>query len=106
MRRVFLLPAGQVYFSIMRRVAVLRYMDLESLKKYDSWNGQKKDLAESEDYTKIYFREGDIWWCSLGINIGSEVYGKGAYFRRPILIVKKLSSDLCIAVPITSQKKE
>ncbi len=53
----------------------------------------------------MYFKEGQIWWCSLGQNIGSESFGKGENFRRPILIIKKLSADLCIALPLTSKEK-
>ncbi len=53
----------------------------------------------------VYFKEGDVWWCALGINIGDESFGKGEIFRRPILILKKLSSDLCIGLPLTSKIK-
>lgn len=75
-------------------------------KDFDTWNFEKKKLDESEVSSQIYFREGDIWWCSLGINIGTESNGKGKEFRRPILVIKKLSADMCIALPLTSKKKK
>ncbi len=81
-------------------------METDKTSKYDEWNEQKKSIAFSEDTSKIYFREGDIWWCSLGLNVGSESFGKGGAFRRPILVIKKLSHDTCIAVPLTSKMKE
>lgn len=74
-------------------------------KDFDVWNIQKKSLEESIETEPLYFHEGDIWWCSLGINIGSEASGKGMKFRRPILVLKKLSSDTCIALPLSSQLK-
>lgn len=81
-------------------------MNKEIQEKYNIWNGNKKSLQDSDKYKKIYFKEGDIWWVSLGFNIGTESFGKGKYFRRPVLIVKKLSGDFCIALPITSKEKK
>lgn len=41
-----------------------------------------------------------------GLNIGGESYGKGDAFMRPVLILKKLSADLCIVLPLTTQDKK
>lgn len=71
--------------------------------EYDAWNFKKKSLAKREE--KFFFKTGEIWWCSLGLNIGTESYGKGETFRRPILIIKKLSGNACIVVPLTSRPK-
>ena len=70
---------------------------------YDNWNIKKKELSNKED--KYFFKEGDIWWVSLGKNLGTESYGKGETFRRPVLIVKKLNSKSCIVIPLTSKEK-
>lgn len=72
---------------------------------YDRWNAKKQELQTGHGFERLYFREGDIWWCSLGLNIGSESYGKGDAFRRPVLVIKKLSSDLCVVLPLTSRRK-
>jgi mRNA interferase MazF len=72
-------------------------------KNFDEWNTQKKRLDNQKgDY---YFKPAEIWWCSVGVNVGSESCGKGTTFRRPVLILKKLSSTSCIAIPLTSKKK-
>ena len=73
-------------------------------KDFDKWNIKKKELSEKEK--KFFFREGDIWWVSLGQNLGTESYGKGDTFRRPVLIIKKLSSDSCIVLPLTSKSRQ
>ncbi len=80
-------------------------MNREERQKYNDWNEKKQSLQSSVISKKIYFKEADVWWCSLGLNLGSESFGKGDGFRRPILIVRKLSSDLCIALPLTSKEK-
>ena len=73
--------------------------------KYDEWNTKKKNIQLYENTDRMYFKEGQVWWCSLGLNIGSESFGKGEHFRRPILIIKKLSADLFIALPLTTKEK-
>jgi mRNA interferase MazF len=80
-------------------------MKKDFVEKYNNWNIKKQDIQFSERTEKMYFKEGDIWWCALGLNIGSESFGKGENFRRPVLIVKKLSGDLCIVLPLTSKEK-
>ena len=79
----------------------------EIVQKYNEWNLKKQKINFSERPLDelIYFKEGDVWWCSIGMNVGSESFGKGKNFRRPVLVIKKLSADLCVALPITSQQK-
>lgn len=43
---------------------------LEHQKDFDGWNEKKKKIGE--DVCNIYFKEREIWWCSIGINIGYE----------------------------------
>lgn len=76
-------------------------MDFE----YDNWNTVKKRIADS-DHKAPYFKEGDIWWVSIGYNIGYETYGKGKDFARPVLIIRKFNKYLFIGVPLSSIIKE
>lgn len=39
------------------------------------------------------------------MNIGDEVYGKGQYFSRPVLVYKKLTSTTFLGLPITTREK-
>ncbi len=52
-----------------------------------------------------YFKDREIWWCSLGLNIGYEENGKNQNFERPVLILKKYNRFILLAVPFTSKKK-
>jgi len=51
------------------------------------------------------FKQGDIWWCNIGMNIGEEIYGKGVKYTRPVLVFKKLTGNLFLGLPLTSQEK-
>ena len=53
----------------------------------------------------IYVRAGEIRWVAIGVNVGSEIDGKGASFTRPCLVLHVISSSLALVVPFTSQKK-
>ena len=52
-----------------------------------------------------YVRTKEVWWCSLGINIGFEQDGKHELFERPILVIRKLSRDVVLVVPLSSKIK-
>jgi mRNA interferase MazF len=53
-----------------------------------------------------FFKEREVWWCSIGLNIGDEEFGKGTRFTRPVLIFKKFSSNSFLGLPLTSALKE
>lgn len=49
--------------------------------------------------------EGDIWWASIGENIGWEINGKSESFSRPVIIVKKLSQGFFLVIPATTKER-
>jgi mRNA interferase MazF len=73
-------------------------------KDFDSWNKLKKSLSTGE--SNVFFHKREIWYCSLGKNIGYEEDGKNELFERPILIIKKFNNDIFLAIPLTSSKKD
>ena len=74
------------------------------IRDFDNWNLLKKKLDSAEKLQ--IFKEKEIWWCSLGINIGHEENGKNQLFHRPILILKKFNSHIFLGIPLTSKIKE
>lgn len=52
------------------------------------------------------FNEGEMWWCSIGMNIGMEIFGKGRNFSRPVVIFKKIGKDSFLGIPMTMQLKD
>ncbi len=75
----------------------------EYKKDFDGWNEVKKGL--NAGHSGCSFREGEVWWCSTGVNIGSEQDGKGKKFERPVLVLKVVNSRVFICIPITSKSK-
>ena len=69
-----------------------------------TWTNKKSQI-DSSDKKPPFFREGEIWWCSIGKNIGVEVGGKGKLFARPVLVLKKLSPTVFVAIPLTTKIK-
>ena len=51
------------------------------------------------------FNEREIWWTHLGSNIGFELDGKTLQYTRPTLILKKISKQTAIVLPLTSKDK-
>jgi mRNA interferase MazF len=73
-------------------------------KDFEGWHGLKQQL-DTRRKSPI-FHEREIWWCSVGVNVGFEVYGKGKVFTRPVLIVKKFSPSTFLGVPLSTKTKE
>ena len=75
------------------------------IKDFDDWNEQKKniELNKLKINNKTKIKEGEIRWCRFGINIGYEIKGKGSYFNRPIIVVKKFSGDVFLGMPLTTK---
>ena len=58
---------------------------------FDKWNNKKKQLHVRTNAPT--FKEREVWWCSLGANIGTEQNGKGQNFTRPVLVLRKFSTS-------------
>ncbi len=54
----------------------------------------------------LVFRQGEIWWCNIGMNIGEEAFGKGDNFTRPVLIFRKLTGNSFLGIPLTTKRKQ
>lgn len=73
------------------------------IKDFDKWYHIIKHIDEKNPVDDVLFREREIWWCSMGVNVGSEIDGKNDLFERPVLIIKKINKDLLLIAPLTSK---
>lgn len=73
-------------------------------KDFKGWNIEKQRIHELEK--NLYFKEREIWWIALGINIGVETDGKNNAYERPVLILKRINRYSAIVIPLTTQGKE
>ena len=74
------------------------------MKKYDKWNEVKKDIVIKNK--NLTFKVREIYWLSVGQNIGYEIYGKGDEYLRPVLILRKFSKESFLGIPLTSVSKD
>ncbi len=72
-------------------------------KDFDGWNVKKKQ-THAEQPRLYTIRE--VWWCRLGINIGSEQDGSGKLFLRPIVILRGFGPATCLVVPLTTSPRQ
>ncbi len=73
-------------------------------KDFDQWNKLKKELDSKERI--LNFKNREIWWAHVGLNIGHEENGKGDTYKRPVLIIRKFSNRLFWGLPLTTQIKD
>jgi mRNA interferase MazF len=74
------------------------------VKRYDEWNRVKQTIDNS--INKVFFKEREIFWLSVGENVGFEQNGKGEIFSRPVLVLKKFSRNMFFGIPLSTQIKE
>lgn len=74
------------------------------IKRFLEWVGLKEKL-HGADAKPPLFKEGEIWWCAVGENVGIEVNGKGKPFSRPVYIYKKLSANGFLGIPLSTSDK-
>lgn len=72
-------------------------------KDFTLWHRVKGGIERTT--TRVTFNEREIWWCSIGLNIGYEVFGKNNQFSRPVLILRKYSDSTFFGIPLTTQIK-
>ena len=69
-------------------------------KDFDSWNDFKKKIEEK--MSAPTFKQQEVLWCSIGLNIGHEENGKNEFFNRPVLVVRKFSKHIFLGVPLST----
>lgn len=74
------------------------------VKDFGQWLRIKAELDIRQDLPT--FQEREIWWCSIGLNVGFEILGKDEKFTRPVLILRKYSRSTFFGLPLTSKRKQ
>jgi len=75
----------------------------EYSKNFDEWNTLKKKVDTEKREVYGYPRE--VWWCSLGVNIGAEIDGKNESFERPVIIMRVYNKETMLVLPTTSKAR-
>lgn len=83
----------------------MKIMLTDYIRLIQNWCKLKISLWTKET-RNILFKDAEIWWCSLGMNLGEEVFGKGSKFTRPVLVFRKFTSNSFLGLPLTTQEKQ
>ena len=73
------------------------------IKEFEEWNKVKQSI--NLEQKKVYIRAGEIRWCAIGVNVGSEIDGKGKSYTRPVLILHVIGAHLALVIPLTTKVK-
>ncbi len=73
-------------------------------KDFSGWNIEKERIHVDEE--NRFYKKRDIWWCSIGLNVGFEEDGTSKSYQRPVLVLKGFSKHVCWVIPITTSKKK
>lgn len=74
------------------------------LQAFREWFKLKVSLWGKKNH--LVFKQGDVWWCSIGMNLGEEIFGKGRKFIRPVLVFRKFTSNSFLGLPLTTHEKQ
>ena len=74
------------------------------IKQFESWN-KIKEKIEAEKEENGLARICEVRWAHIGVNLGSEIDGKGNSFLRPVLILHTLGKKLCLVAPMSTKIK-
>lgn len=64
-----------------------------------------KIIIDKKQRRDIVINEYQVFWCSLGENVGDEENGKGETFRRPVIIFKKFNNNIFWGIPLSTKIK-
>jgi len=73
--------------------------------KFENWNKLKQNIDSKNQNTIPFFREWQIWYINMWVNIWYEEDWKNIDYTRPILIIKKFSKDTFLWIPTTTSEK-
>ncbi len=73
-------------------------------KNFNEWNLLKQKF--DEEHKSPTFKQREVWWCSIGLNIGHEENGKNEFFNRPVLVIRKFNNHIFLGVPFSTKIKE
>lgn len=78
----------------------------KNIEDFNKWNEVKKKINLDDFSLKSFPKEGEVWICILGKNIGREQNGGDHNFSRPVLVIKKFNNEIFWILPLSTKQKE
>ncbi len=73
---------------------------------FDVWSSIKEALDGKTEEVKLYPKEGEVWNCFIGRNIGREQNGSTDSFSRPVIILTRFNKHMFLTLPLSSKQKD
>ncbi len=70
-------------------------------KDFDRWNKRKKRIDSTTNSPHCHERE--VWWCTIGVNVGSEQHSQTGDFSRPVIVLRQFTEDMFWGIPLTTK---
>ena len=67
---------------------------------FNKWNTLKKGIDGKDKWVRP--EDGEVWWCTVGRNIGVEQSCREGDFARPVLVLRSFGPRMFWGLPITS----
>ena len=73
-------------------------------KDFQKWHSEKASIHH--DKKRPFFHVREVWFCSLGANVGFEQDGSGDRYLRPVLVLRKFNNEVLWVLPFTKHDKK
>ena len=92
----------EIHINIKETENLLKNINNPDAIHFSEWTKEKANLRYNGKLPKFPIYNNFIYWCNLGINIGSEQNK-----LRPVLILKtSKNSPICTILPLTTKRSE
>ncbi len=90
----------KIYQNINESKKILKCINNHDAYEFSKWTFEKTKLRYNSKMPEFPIYNNFIYWCNLGINIGSEQNK-----IRPVLILRSSKkSNICTIIPLTSKR--
>jgi mRNA-degrading endonuclease toxin of MazEF toxin-antitoxin module len=57
------------------------------------------------DAPRPFYHAREVWWCTLGLNVGNEVDGTGSDHDRPVVVIRPFNAQTFFGVALTGHQR-
>lgn len=91
---------NEIFQNIRKTESLLQSINTIDSIEFSEWTKEKANLRYNKTMPSFPIYNNFIYWCNLGINIGSEQNK-----LRPVIILKtSKNSTICSIIPLTSKR--
>ena len=91
---------NEIHTNIKETENLLNNIDTTDAIQFSEWTKEKANLRYNGQLPKFPIYNNFIYWCNLGINVGSEQNK-----LRPVLILRtSKNSPICTILPLTTKR--